>query len=163
MKQKAASFGHPTLSFSWLSVLPSLHAHLGNSTFVLFTDPSFLPGLQWSVAPRPRLTPSLSSVFLSFALSLSCLHRGDISTMSWVLAEHLAAEPKHPDGQHVCSNNVGTQSGLAPARVPAQTAASRRRSFTVILCRRKHVHTGVVVVVRFELTAEMVQLLFKRY
>lgn len=45
--------------------------------------------------------------------------------MFWVLAEHLAPEPIQPDGQYVCSDNVGTQSRLAPARVAVQIGGQR--------------------------------------
>lgn len=76
------------------------------------------------VAPRPPSTLSLSSVLL-LLLSLSCLHRGNISTMFRVLAEHLAPEPIQPDGQYVCSNNVCTQSRPAPARVAIQIGGQR--------------------------------------
>lgn len=45
--------------------------------------------------------------------------------MFWVLAEHLAPEPIQPDGQYGGSDNVATQSRLAPARVAIQIAGQR--------------------------------------
>lgn len=85
------------------------------------------------VAPRPHLIHSFSSVLpfppvpFFFALPLSCLHRGHISTMFRVLAKHLASKPIHPAGQYVCSYNVCTQSTLATACSSCQIQITGQR------------------------------------
>lgn len=106
-----------------------LYFHLVNLTFVLLADPSFIPQLQFICCYSTSfnslfffcLTLSSGAFFFSFALSLSCFNRGNISTMFWVHAKHLASKPIHPDGQYVCSDNVCTQSILVTACLSCYT------------------------------------------
>lgn len=108
---------------------------------------------------------------------LSCLHRRNISTMFWVLAEHLAPEPIQPDGQYVCSDNVATQSRLAPAPVAIQIAGQRESELRCcckklnfwLFCVGEFVCAyvctcavgGRYMLVRFEPTAQKMVKLFK--
>lgn len=98
-----------------------LYSYLVNLTLFSRLIPLLFLSCSSYVAPRPHLIPSFSSVLrfppvpFFFALSLSCFHRGHISTMFWVLAKHLASKPIHPTGQYVCSYNVCTQSTLVTA------------------------------------------------
>lgn len=94
-----------------------LYSHLVNLTFVLLNRP-FIAQLQFICCSSTSfnslffLCLTLSSCPFFFTLSLSCFHRGHISTMFWVLAKHLASKPIHPASQYVCSYNVCTQSTL---------------------------------------------------
>lgn len=114
-------------------------------TWVLFSwlIPLLSLGYSSYVAPRPHLIPSFSSVLpfppvpFFFALALSCLRRGHISTMFWVLAEHLASEPIHPAGQYVCSYNVCTQSTLVTACLSCQIQITGQRE-SELLCASKN-------------------------
>ena len=111
-----------------------LYSHLVNLTFVLLTDPSFIPQLQFICCSSTSfnslffLCLTLSSCpFSFFALSLSRLHRGHMSTMFWVLAKHLASKPIHPAGQYVCYYNVCTQSTLVTACLSCQIQITGQR------------------------------------
>lgn len=106
-------------------------SHLVNLTFVLLTDPSFILQLQFicctSTSFNSLFFLSLTIFFSLFFFfipfpphTLSRFHRGHISTMFLVLAEHLASKPIHSASQYVCSYNVGTQSTLVIACLTCQ-------------------------------------------
>ncbi len=106
------------------------------------------------VAPRPHLIHSFSSVLpfppvpFFFALPLSCLHRGHISTMFWVLAKHLASKPIHPAGQYVCSYNVCTQSTLATACSSCQIQITGQRESELHCSSKKPHFRGFILFTR---------------
>lgn len=132
--------------FRWsLGFIFFLYPHLVNLTFVLLTDPSFIPQKQFICCYSTSfnslfflcLTLSSCPFFFMFTLSLSCLHRGHISTMFWVLAKHLASKPIHSAGQYVCSNNVCTQSTLVTACLSCQIQITGQRE-SELRCNSKN-------------------------
>lgn len=126
----------------WPSVFIVPHdAHLGNHFCSLHWSLLYSSAAVVCCSSTSFNSLSLLCLTLFLCLLILCsfailLPQGEHKHNVLVLAEHLAPEPIQPDGQYVCSDNVGTQSRLAPARVAVQIGDQRESSFTVVVKKK---------------------------